>query len=585
MLQFNNNPLKLGSISNFMKKRQVTKTFEEKSLPFETLLINTWNKTTTFLNALGQGVSLQVVGWILLLAVTVYIGIQASFAQQVVSDQFISTYIFRDIMNGAPMISTDHTNIIKLIPLWIQGNFGYSLATYIGLNVAFIFGSLLLWLYLIGKIFGSKVRTIATFAFAAVLFASTSFAINITMTTLRHIEYPLGLLFIILLSGLLLNKIKLNLTKILLIAGLLAVLILNDKYFLYTLVPASIIAIVIFSLSQSKKRLTFYTLAAVFLGTFIGIILPKLLDRTGLISIVTGYVQMNTIVSFESLQDALWLTAKKSLDLFGGLIFGQQLRLRNASIFILFFIPLISLIGIFVMSKVYKASKKSAEYFVHIALTAWLIMAYAVYILSGSTNDGNDRYLTLIVFIGVTYFSWLIWLISASNGKRYWIMAVVCLLMLISIPLSVPRVHSAYKGAKDFSFAQSEAAKDTAVALEKNGVKLLAAPFGYYALKFYSPNDNLTVVGVDDCYLPNSWTNNSSWIFDKKYDKSAYIYEDQQYAPTQQKFCSESDLIRIFGQPESILNTPSIYALGKDTKIYIYNYDIRSKFDTSNIGL
>jgi len=568
-----------------MKKRQTAKTFDEKSLPFEKFVISIWDKITLILSAIGQGTTLQVIGWLLLAAVSVYIGVQASIAQQVVSDQFISTFIFRDVLNGAPMISTDHTNIIKLLPLWIQGNFGYSLATYIALNVAFIFGSLVLWLYLIGKIFGSKVRTIATFTFAAVLFASTSFAINITMTTLRHIEYPLGLLFIMLLAGLLLNRIKLNAAKLILIAALLAVLILNDKYFLYTLVPASVIAIVIFSLNQDKKRRTFYTLATVLVGTFIGLVLPKLLDRTGLISIVTGYVQMNTIVSFEALQSALWLTAKKSLDLFGGLIFGQQLRLRNASIFILFFIPIVSAAGIFIMSKVYATAKKSTEYFVHIALTAWLVLAYSVYILSGSTNDGNDRYLTLIVFIGITYFSWVVWLIAKTDKKRSWVIATVCLIMLISIPLSYPRVHPAYKGAKEFSLAQTQAAKDTAEALEKNGVKLLAAPFGYYALKFYSPNDELTVVGVDDCYLPNSWTNNSSWIFDKEYNKSAYIYEDQQYAPTQQKFCSESDLVKIFGQPESILNTPSIYALGKKTRIYIYNYDIRTKFDTSNIGL
>ena len=136
-----------------MKKRLKIKTFEERSLPFETFFVNAWDKTVTFLNTIGLGAPLQVTGWLLLLSVTIYIGIQASIAQQVVSDQFISTYIFRDIFNGAPMISTDHTNIIKLLPLWIQGNFGYSLTTYIALNVAFIFGSLLLWLYLIGKIF------------------------------------------------------------------------------------------------------------------------------------------------------------------------------------------------------------------------------------------------------------------------------------------------------------------------------------------------------------------------------------------------------------------------------------------------
>ena len=567
-----------------MKNPQSKKAPTEAMAKIENLLIYLWKQATTVFGKISGSLLLQVLGWGLLLLVSVYIGLQASIAQQVVSDQFISTYIFRDILNGAPMISTDHTNIIKLLPLWIQGNFGYSLTSYMTLNIAFIFGSIVLWLYLIGRIFGSKVRTIATFAFAAILFASTSFAINMTMTTLRHIEYPLGLLFIMLLSGLLLSKARIQLTKLMLIAVLLAVLVLNDRYFLYTLVPASMVAVFIFSLGQVKKKQAVYTFAAIIIGTGIGLLLPKILNQTGLISIVSGYVQMNTIVSFEALHDALLLTVKKTLDLFGGLIFGQQLRLKNATIFFLFLVPVIALIGIFRMSKAYSVTKRPASYFVHIALTAWLVLAYAVYILSGSTNDGNDRYLTLVIFIGITYFSWIIWAIGEAGKKQLWIVTAACLLMFISIPLSYPRVQPAYKAAKEFSLTQTQAAKDTALALKNNNVKLLAAPFGYYALKFYSPNDDLTVIGVDNCSLPNSWTNNSSWIYDKNYTRSAYIYEDQQYAPTQPKFCSESELIRIYGEPENIINTPSMYALGKKTKIYIYNYDLRTKFDTSKLG-
>jgi len=92
--------------------------------------------------------------------------------------------------------------------------------------------------------FGKEIRTLSTFVFAAILFGSPSFAINITMTTLRHIEYPLGLLFVLMLSSLLISDRKNYLYKAVGAATLLALLILNDRYFLYTIVPASLLAVV-----------------------------------------------------------------------------------------------------------------------------------------------------------------------------------------------------------------------------------------------------------------------------------------------------------------------------------------------------
>jgi hypothetical protein len=567
-----------------MSAKTYKKIFNKKFDLFVDLLSNSWNKIINLFNNLKISIVLEVIGWLVLLSVSIYIGIQASVTQQVVSDQFISTYIFSDALKGVPMVSTDHTNIIKIIPLWIQGNFGYSLASYVGLNIAFILGSISLWVYLIGRIFGSKVRTIALFTFSAVLFASTSFAINITMTTLRHIEYPLGLLFVLLLAGLLLNKPKRFLARGVLIASLLAILILNDKYFLYTLVPAVIIGVIFFSLNQIKKRYAVFTIVVVLIGASIGLLLPSLLNHTGLISILPGYVRINSVVDFDALFNSVLLTIKQTLNLFGGLIFGQQAKVRNATIFLLLFIPIISAIAIRKMSKVYTFAKTPIAYFIHITLTAWILMAYAVYILSGSTTEGNDRYLTLIVFIGITYFSWFVWRLSNSKNNRTWLVFAVCLVMLISIPLSYPRVHSAYRDAKIFSSSQAQAAKETATILESNNIKLLAAPFGYYSLKFFAPtNNNLTIVGVDHCNLPNVWSNNGDWIYNNKYTRSAYIFEEKQYAPTQENFCSEADLIQLFGQPDSILRTPSMYAAGKQTKIYVYNYDIRSHFDTSGI--
>lgn len=564
-----------------MKIQLLQKLIEEKIEVIGALFVRLFRAVVLIMGTKKFNIALQWLGWIVLLSVSIYIGTEASLFQRTTSDQFLSTFIFGDILNGAPMISSDHTNIIKLPLLWLQDNLSYSLPSYIALNVFFIFSSIALWVYLTGRAFGKDVRTLSTFVFAAVLFGSTIFAINITMTTLRHIEYPLGLIFVLMISNLLISKRKYVLYKTIGAAILLALLILNDKYFLYTLAPATLFGVLIFAIkARVSHRKIAYSLAAILAGIILGILLPRIINATGIISIIPGYVQLSHIVGFEQLSNLLWLCINQTIDLFGGLFFGQEVRLRNLSMLVFFMIPVIGMLGVGTVTKHYGSNKTSIAYFFHIILISWLALAYASYILSGTANVSNIRYLTILVYIGVTYFSWFA--VRLLKNHRFLIVAL-CLFMVLLIPLSYPRTHSTYKTLIDGSSIQTGAAKKIVSVLDENNIHQLIAPTGYSSLGFYS-TQRLNNIVTRDCTVAVPWANNAAWIYQGNYSRSAYLFEEAEYAVTTNNFCPEPKIVQSYGKPEKIIDVPSIYTTRRPAKLYIYNYDIRSLI-TSNPNL
>lgn len=530
----------------------------------------------------GAKITLRCLGWALLLTISIYIGTQASLAQQTSSDQFISTFIFRDIFRGVPMISVDHTNIIKLPLLWLQGYFGYTSLGYVALNIFFIFSSIALWIFLSGKIFGKEFVTLSLFIFSAVLFGSTTFAINITMTTIRHIEFPLGLLFALEMSKLVVPKRNNYLYRASWVASILALLILNDKYFLYTLVPASLMAIVIFSIKNHvNTRQALYSSAAVLFGAILGLILPRILELTGCITIVAGYASPSIIIGFDQIFNSVTLAISQTIGLFGGLFFGQPLKLRTLSMFIYFITPIAAVSGIIYTQKYY--AKNTQKYFTHLFLISWTLFAYASYIFSGMINASNSRYLTLIVYVGVTYCAWLVFAVSSRHNKYYWLIPAICLLSLATITLSYPRVSSIYTSSINESSKKVDYAKKMIEALNNNNVEQLVAPFGYFSIKFLD-HKPLNLIAINECATVNPWSNNSSWIYDGHYHRSAYIYDKGQYELVQNQFCTEAGIVQSYGEPDEIVSVPSIINDGEQAKLYIYNYDIRSEFNISKIS-
>lgn len=520
-----------------------------------------------------------VLCWLILFAASVYSGIHASNVQLTTSDQFITTYIFGSIDQGRPMISSDHTNLLKFPLLWLQEKLPYGYVSYVGLNILFVFSALGLWSILLGKILNRSVIPISLLVFSAILINSPTFALSVTMTTLRHIEYPLALLY---LMGVY-EFFKPRKKHLKLAAGMtlyLSLLLLNDKFFVYTLVPAALLSIVwLYHTGKHSYdvRAVAYAIASVVTGTALGLVLPKLLTATGLITIVSGYADVRYLISFGDILNSTLLSIQQTLELFGGSIFGQEIRKLNISLFMGLIIFLIAATGFIRANTRLKLRRIDRQNFLHVALIIFTLFMYLAYILPDFAKPYNARYLTAIVFIGATYFAYAVWIYSKQYKSLPYIMAVF---LIATVLLSLPRVNPLYRTATENSMPSVLQAKNIANALHERDVRLVVTPGGHSDISFHSGGSVESIQLLNTCSTPSAWANNSAWIYEGQHSKTAFLVDTTLPDPTA-KACPPDTIFQIYGLPGEIV--PIATSKEGAKAIYIYNYDIRTKLNLSNI--
>lgn len=237
-----------------------------------TRIVNLVNKLLEISETKWFMAALTTMSVIILLGASLYSGLQATKLQSVTSDQFIGTYNYSD---DAPSVDISHTNILKAPVLWAQGNLPYNFFSLAAVNVGFIFLSFIFWIFLLYKLLGYKVIPLASLAFSTFLINSTSFTVNITMMIIRHIEYPLALLFVLGLSKLM-SRTKNYLWLSALLSMLLGGLVLHDYFFLYTLVPSGMIMTIAYLFSgRINLNLLPKNIAVLITGPILAVIARK----------------------------------------------------------------------------------------------------------------------------------------------------------------------------------------------------------------------------------------------------------------------------------------------------------------------
>jgi hypothetical protein len=490
----------------------------------------------------------------LLLAASIFACANITKIQSVTSDQFIGTFIYTDSGKGAPMVASDHTNVLKAPVLWLEGKLPYNITTLIVFNTAFVYISFIVWLCLLSRLLGTKVIPVGALAFAAIIINSTSFAVNIAENTIRHIEYPIALAFIFGLSklqhlarGYLLFSTSLSL--------LLALLILNDRFFLFTLVPAGFFCGLIFVAEKKLNSRAALCIAYVLLaGTIIGILLPKIITASGLASMNPGYNnQIKNFVSFESIPSAIFLALGQTIDLFGGLFFGQTIRLANIGLVLCSALFLFAVLGIF-------ASKKSKD-------------------LRDLTNSINARYLTFLVYIGVAFIAFLSHLIYMKSRLGY---LFICTTLVGLAIIGIPRTHRSYAlSESDSSNNRMQPILDISHELVGEGVHNIVTTGGYQAVRYWSHNQIFSVAEVyGDCKTPIIWANNGSWLESSRAARSAFLVDVAGPYPTS-SLCTRKAAESVYGRAQKTIKLDaSLYNAHDDSRpayLLIYDYDIRSR--------
>lgn len=518
---------------------------------------------------------LLIFSMLYLFVTAVYAGYSATVYQLNNGDQYVSAAIYGDISDGDPMVASGHTNILKAPILWVQGNLPQTQQLYIITNIALLLISIVVWGGLIGKILGKKLLPVLFIAFGTILVSSPTLAIDLSMVTIRHIEYPLALIFILGLRFLFNQRVnsKRVIAYALGLSFLLSIIVLNDKFFLYTLVPASLIASIIYGLYQKDRTKLIRVILVIISGTALSLIALKILPLIGFITISSGYAEAISVIRLDNLLDSITTTLTNILNLFGALIFGQEIRKANISLFLGFIIFSGVVAGYYFALK---SKHKKETQFVHLFFLLFTLTIIAAYILPGFANSSSTRYLTGIVFIGITYFAYAVVRLSQYKAVLY---PLVCIGLIATAALSIPRVTSVYHNNLVQVDRDNQRTLLTAKLLKENDTKIVVTSGGHYSLWFFA-NAQLTLVQLEkNCDTPSPWANNASWLVSKNEQKSAFLV-DQTYGELAGRSCSKESVQKIYGPASKIkeIAKPGEKDTEATSYLLFYNHDIRKNF-------
>jgi hypothetical protein len=142
-----------------------------------------------------------------LLAVTVYTSVCASIFIANNSDAVVYPYLFMDGIGGSDMVVPGkHANILKYPLFWLQSVLPYNYETLMVVNVLLVVATVFGWLFLLMRIVDRKYHDVLIAGLILLLISSQSFNTEIIYNTVRNIEYPIALAFIMATAHILLGK-------------------------------------------------------------------------------------------------------------------------------------------------------------------------------------------------------------------------------------------------------------------------------------------------------------------------------------------------------------------------------------------
>ncbi len=509
-----------------------------------------------------------------LLASCLYGSIQATSVQMHNGDQFISAAIFSpEYGDGTPMIAQGHTNVFKIPFLALQSILPQEELVYAVANAVFVFLSFVAWSYIMSRIFGKRAFPLMMATFAAIIVNSPQMAIDMSMITIRHIEYPLALLFAVVFINSPLKSTN-RLFYVLTMTLLLSLLILNDNYFLYVLVVPLVCILFIRLIRYGPRQgILLDSILILTVGTVVAKIIGKVLTATNLLSISPGYAEGTRIIQLDSIIPSIILALQQTLDLFGALIFGQEIRKSNLSIALLFIVFMISVTAAVQLARKVSNAKGNET---HMFLLITLVLAYAAYIIPGFAAPSASRYLTVVIFILVSLFAYYV---VNKSVRLPLIYPIAIIAMFMTTALAIPRVGEFYTGTRVQVDRDRARTQKTVSAMQQQNTDILLSGGGHFSLWFES-DGKIPIAQMDtQCNTPTKWANNSEWL--KSTDtatKSAYLVDTTYPEPSSLR-CSIAEVKATYGPPADIIPIPKPDEKASDTSTYllIYDYDIRSK--------
>lgn len=537
-----------------------------------------------------------VFSYSLLVCCSLFSAVKSSYILAGNSNASVDNFLFGPgLFHHSVTLPYWHSNIIKIPLFYFLGHFGQSY------NIFFIFNALLIilttvgWLYLLVKIFGHKYQLIIALLLANLVFVSTTFSLQIGYTSVRNIEYPIALAFILVIQKII-KKNVFNTREILLstIISLLYILVLaSDTFFQYT-ISFSLLLTIIFYLIQSRLKITINIVKAIGLILFtlaLADSIKYLISLTGLIIFNYTWPPAISILPYRSLGPSISLATHQFIRLMGANIFNLAVNVANIPYFINFLILIIGTIGLIsiilnsgrVLKNKIKVNQSNTIVLMTLACTFFLL--FIEYNLSGKvlylsinnhlTNFHQQRYLSLMPLIIIAGF---IWLLNKYYNNYKTLEMSISLILILNILIAFPSVNQHYnQRLNDYKAIPTPlSVKPVAAVLKQYDVHHYLAAYWFGAsVKQNSSDQRIQFSPIYNCNYPFNWNARNSWFNLYKSSSSALIIDNNSNDQNLLN-CNQKNLRSIYGQPLKIIN---VHSINNQSSIYIwlYNYDLNTK--------
>lgn len=534
------------------------------------------------------------VSFFLLALVTLYCAWYANYYLSGNSDDLIYPYIFHNFRFHDLILPGQHSNILKFPVFALQAIFPYTFATFTIVSIGLVFVTVLGWAFLLMKLFGRRYAPLICVTLASILLGSRLLNYDLLGTTIRNIEFPIVLAFIM-VAGSLLQKRALQRRDYIYgsIAGaLFALTLAGDSFFLYTVCASLFICLAFLWFIQqpgSKKGSTPHfrnTLVYAIGFTVLALCIRAAVSVLGIAKYYTAAVFKPHILPLNHLAPSLSTASTQTLDLFNANIFGQQVSPTHSLVFINFFLLVLGVAGLLYMLRDgFSHAGRTAlltrishsHLFVFTVAAVWGFVSFAAYIASdlvvGPDANGNivslyqERYITLIPLLLITGIAYLVWRRFDARKIIFFGLPILTILVLL-VNLPSIRTSHVYDGTlRDGPIAVAKAAK-------ANHVQLVISGYWYgSAVRFWSHNQ-LQFTSVAGCNIPQpTFNTRSSWYIPSSSIHTTALVIVHKGIDASYWTCSTSDLLRIYGQPAKTIKveTPD------QPELWIYNHDIRDK--------
>jgi hypothetical protein len=544
---------------------------------------------------------LSISGCLLLLSATLYGAKQANYAESNNSDNLVLPYLFKGFKRHDIVLASQHSNILNF-PIYImQAVLPYNYTTLSLVNIGLVCVTVFVWVYLLVRIFGKKYIAMICIILSAFLLTSYMFQSQILGNTIRNIEYPIGLGFLLIINQIL-KKHSFN--RKYLILGivdfiLFSVSIAGDSLIAYCFVLPALIAIFVWWLQSRHFSLQMQKATGIIVGAVVvSFIVKYCMHAFGIVTFYNVAAVDPQTLPANSLSFSLTTALQQVLSLHGAPIFGiGDISLSQSIIFLNFLILTVALVGFITIFRGIGIPYKSKAVpvlnersnFLMLSMALSFFITFGIYILSDQVvhqlangsyvSSEQYRYLTLLPFLSIAGFIYIVDRYYATHKALLNIIPVVILGTLI---ISLPYIHSTLRigetGAANFRNTINQVIS----VADKNDVKIMLTGYWYGASTRFWSHNTIQYATVAACDNPQPTDNNkrSFYVANSTVHTSALLVDrsgpDESYW-----MCTRTQLTNIYGRPTRIFYINGVDSSGKPVKnslqLWIYHYDVRSK--------